>query len=129
MATIDLEIPNNIDLVAIHDIIDSIEKDIESKFNISTVIHMDPVGHETHETRMLKKKIIQLFKEIKSFRSIHDFRVTGVDDCRIIEMHVVLDGLIIKKDPSCNLHKDDMENIIKKNIDCQDCKILVDIEY
>ena len=42
MASIHAEIPSNIDLVTIHEIIDSAEREISQKLNIYLVIHMDP---------------------------------------------------------------------------------------
>ena len=43
MASIHAEIPSNIDLVTIHEIIDSAEREISQKLNIYLVIHMDPM--------------------------------------------------------------------------------------
>ena len=43
MASIHAEIPSNIDLVTIHEIIDTAEREISKKLNIYLVIHMDPM--------------------------------------------------------------------------------------
>jgi cation diffusion facilitator family transporter len=129
MATIDVEIPCNIDIVAIHDIIDDIEKDIESTFGISIVIHMDPVGFETEEENQIRNEVLKILKTLKSFRSIHDFKITGNNLRRLIEMHVVLDGESLDNNLPIETCKFNMENLVKEYIGYIDCKIIIDIEY
>ena len=54
MASIHAEIPSNIDLVTIHEIIDSAEREISQKLNIYLVIHMDPMC--IHDDKINKVK-------------------------------------------------------------------------
>lgn len=61
MASIHAEIPSNIDIMEIHDIIDAAEREISKKLNIYLVIHMDPIcviSEEIREARQMVEKII-----------------------------------------------------------------------
>ena len=49
MASIHAEIPSNIDIMEIHHIIDTAEREISKKLNIYLVIHMDPICVDTDE--------------------------------------------------------------------------------
>ncbi len=75
MATIHVEVPNNVNFEQIHDTIDLIERKICETMDIFLVIHMDPV--EINDTKVLEKKkmVIDIVKKLEPKASIHDFRV------------------------------------------------------
>ena len=80
MASIHAEIPSNIDIMEIHHIIDTAEREISKKLNIYLVIHMDPICVDTDEiveARNMVKDVLKKYEEVKSF---HDFRVVGDHD-------------------------------------------------
>ena len=80
MASLHAEIPSNIDIMEIHDIIDTAEREISKKLNIYLVIHMDPVCVDTDElieARKIVSDVLEKYKEVKSF---HDFRVIREND-------------------------------------------------
>lgn len=80
MASIHAEIPSNIDIMKIHNIIDTAEREISKKLNIYLVIHMDPICVDTDEiieARNIVKSILKKYDAVKSF---HDFRVIGETD-------------------------------------------------
>lgn len=75
MATIHAEIPNDAHLVEIHEVIDTIERDILEEMDIFLVIHMDPI--ETKDVNILKKEgmILEILSRLEPKASIHGFRV------------------------------------------------------
>ncbi len=77
MATIHAEVPNDVNLEEIHEIIDSIERDILREKGIFIVIHMDPI--EINDSKVLEKKnmVISIVKELEPKATIHDFRVVN----------------------------------------------------
>ncbi len=77
MATIHAEVPNDVNLEEIHEIIDSIERDILREKGIFIVIHMDPI--EINDSKVLEKKnmVIGIVKELEPEATIHDFRVVN----------------------------------------------------
>ncbi len=68
------EIPYNCDIIKIHDTIDNIEKELNSKFNCLTTIHMDPLQTDDPITNKLQNYTIQLLHENYPELSLHDFR-------------------------------------------------------
>ncbi len=69
-----VEVPANSDLVTIHSMIDHIEREIDEKFGIEAVIHMDPVcsGCICGEMRELAESAA---KSVDPSATIHDLQV------------------------------------------------------
>ncbi len=76
MMSFHAEVPADGDLLAIHDVIDHIERELKQRNGIETVIHMDPVVQD-EQTEQLRGQVEQLAKEIDPRLSIHDFRTTA----------------------------------------------------
>ena len=64
------------DVLAVHDIIDDIERELKEKFHIEAVIHMDPIATKDPLTNELKAKVADLVRGIDPAMTIHDFRMT-----------------------------------------------------
>ncbi|MEG0366895.1 MAG: cation diffusion facilitator family transporter [Coprobacillus sp.] len=65
------------DVMVIHDQIDLIERELLSKFNILTTIHMDPIDMNDELTNQLREKVKYIVYEINQDYSIHDFRIVS----------------------------------------------------
>lgn len=76
MMSFHAEVPADADLLAIHDMIDHIEREMKAKHHIETVIHMDPIVND-ERTTALRAQVVQLAKEIGEELTIHDFRITA----------------------------------------------------
>jgi cation diffusion facilitator family transporter len=70
------EVPADADIMAAHDVIDHIERELHEKYAVEAVIHMDPilVGDET--TDRLRQLVTRRAREIDPDVTIHDFRIT-----------------------------------------------------
>lgn len=77
MASLHAEVPYNVPIMTIHSEIDKAEKEISSKLNIFTVIHMDPVNTDSKEVSGAKNELESVLKKFSEISSIHDFRVVG----------------------------------------------------
>ena len=73
--TMHVEVNKNEEMMAIHEIIDSIERDIYTKFNIKATIHLDPVDLDDELTRKMKRVITIIVTDINVNYTIHDFRI------------------------------------------------------
>ncbi|MGI6072399.1 MAG: cation diffusion facilitator family transporter [Lachnospiraceae bacterium] len=73
--SVHVEVDAGGDLLESHDLIDNIEKDITEKFNVKTVIHMDPIVTDDERTNELRKKVEEIIRTIDTEMSMHDFRV------------------------------------------------------
>ena len=76
MMSFHAEVPADGDLLAIHDVIDHIERELKQRNGIETVIHMDPVVQD-EQTERLRAQVEELAKGIDPRLSIHDFRTTA----------------------------------------------------
>ncbi len=76
MASVHAEVPDNIDIVKIHEIIDKTEKEIFKKLDVHTVIHMDPIAVNNERREALRRTVLCVVKNINESFDIHDFRMT-----------------------------------------------------
>ncbi len=77
MISLHAEVSASADLLATHDMIDNIEKDLREKLNCDAVIHMDPIITDDAVTLEVKEKIDALVKCIDRNLNIHDFRMVA----------------------------------------------------
>lgn len=126
MASIHAEIPSNIDLVTIHEIIDTAEREISQKLNIYLVIHMDPMCIHDEKINAIKGDVQKILFKYEQIKSMHDFRITeGKNQTNIIfDIEVNFDEVnTVEKEEELrkNLEKD-----IKKLNPLYNCIITID---
>lgn len=69
------EVSADSDIMMIHDVIDNIEKELQTKMGCDVTIHMDPiVTNDAHVTEM-KENVLEIVKNIDIRMTIHDFRM------------------------------------------------------
>lgn len=76
MMSFHAEVPADADLLDVHDMIDHIEREMKQRYNIETVIHMDPVVND-ERTLALREQVAQLARTIDPRMTIHDLRTTA----------------------------------------------------
>ena len=129
MASIHAEIPANLDIMEIHDVIDQAEREISEKLNLHLVVHMDPVSVETPETKTIKLAIQQIIEEHPVLISMHDFRVIGNEDHKKIAFDLVVDGNQLIKELTENSIKEEVIKKIKENHSEYHCIIIIDRHF
>lgn len=75
--TLHIEVDSHKDIMATHDAIDVIERDILKEFGILTTIHMDPIDTEDERVKELKEVVKKIVKDIDEAYDIHDFRIVS----------------------------------------------------
>ena len=75
MITLHAEVPAHGDIMAMHDVIDNIEKELMEKLHCHAVIHMDPVDTDDASIARLREQVAELVKRVEPSLTIHDFRV------------------------------------------------------
>lgn len=70
-----VEVPAEMGLITIHDIIDDIENELRQEYHCTAVIHMDPVATADKETLELRQKVGDTLLEMGKELSFHDFRI------------------------------------------------------
>lgn len=84
-ASVHAEVPDDADMVHIHEVVDAIERQVTKEMGICLVIHTDPVSVNNERVNALKKLVVDTAKDIDSSCDIHDFRITdGEENINII---------------------------------------------
>ncbi len=74
IASFHAEVDGKGDFFEAHDLIDNIEKQLLSEYNIACTIHMDPIVTDDEQINSLKSRVEGAVKSINSDFRIHDFR-------------------------------------------------------
>ncbi|MCB2293469.1 cation diffusion facilitator family transporter [Clostridium algoriphilum] len=91
MGSIHAEVPCDISIVKIHEIIDKAEKEISEEFNLYLVIHMDPINTADEEVKASRLELLGVLKFFSIIKSIHDFRIVGEGEHKNLIFDVVID--------------------------------------
>ena len=75
-ASVHVEVPYGSDIVHYHEQIDLCEKVVKERFDISLVIHMDPIDIQNEHVMSTRSAVETAVKGIDERLSIHDFRMT-----------------------------------------------------
>ena len=75
MVSLHGEVPANGDIVALHDLIDHTEKELEEKLGCEAVIHMDPLETDNEIITEMKHELLTHINSELPGISIHDFRM------------------------------------------------------
>lgn len=92
IASIHAEVPSNMSVTKIHEIIDRAEKEISAELDIYLVIHMDPITTDDKEILEAKKELTEALKAVPIVKSFHDFRVVGEGENKNLIFDVVIDA-------------------------------------
>ncbi len=95
MASVHAEVPEDGDIVHIHEIIDEIEKKIQKELGVHVVIHMDPISVSDERICATRSLVMSCVQGLNPAFSIHDFRMTDGAHCinLIFDLEVPFDIL------------------------------------
>lgn len=77
MISLHAEVPANQDVLALHDEIDNVEKELREQLGCEAVIHMDPVVTDDGITEETRRRVADLVRCIDDDITIHDFRMVS----------------------------------------------------
>lgn len=77
MISLHAEVNANGDILALHDTIDNIERELSEKYSCTAVIHMDPVDCDDVRTAEMRLKVARLASALDPAITIHDFRMVS----------------------------------------------------
>lgn len=129
IASVHAEIPANIDIMEIHNVIDNAEREVSEKLNIHLVIHMDPICIVTDEIKETREYVETILRKHPCIKSLHDFRIVGDGDTK----NLIFDIVVSPKDLKSTLQKENLiaeiTNSIKKVHSHYNCIITIDYDY
>ena len=77
MISLHAEVPASQNVLALHDEIDNVEKELREKLGCEAVIHMDPVVTDDGVTEETRRRVAELVRCIDDDITIHDFRMVS----------------------------------------------------
>ena len=77
MISLHAEVSSAGNILALHDVIDNVEKELGEKFGCEAVIHMDPLDCDDRKTAETREKVAKLATIIDPGMTIHDFRMVS----------------------------------------------------
>lgn len=129
MASIHAEIPSDINVMVIHEIIDRAEREISNKLNIYLVIHMDPICVTTTEINGTYDEVRKIIDYNPLIESMHDFRIIGEGEKKNLIFDVVVNPEKIKAiTTNEDLRKQLIKSITKLHPQ-YNCIITIDNDY
>ncbi len=75
IASAHAEVPSNIDVMKLHDVIDNVETKINKELGIIICIHMDPIVVDDEEVERYKELAKEVIADYDNEFTFHDFRV------------------------------------------------------
>ena len=127
MASIHAEIPSDISVMQIHEIIDTAEREISEKLDIHLVIHMDPICITDEENIITLKEINNIIDLNPNFTSIHDFRIIGTGENKTLLFDAVVNDKKVKINNE--ILKEELINDILKLHPNYKCIITIDKHF
>ncbi len=80
LASVHVEVPDDVDIVLAHETIDSLERLVYDKMQIELVIHLDPISVNDERVKHFRELTAEVIREINPEFSFHDFRMTDGDE-------------------------------------------------
>ena len=124
MASIHVEVPNDVDIETSHEIIDTIEREVLKELNLFLVIHMDPI--ETKDERVLfyKNMVLTILFELDEELKIHDFRMVDGKE----RINLIFDLVVPYKYNESQI--ENLENMLSEHVKEMDhkCACVVTVE-
>lgn len=75
MISLHAEVPEDGDILEIHEAIDHIEKELTERLGCDAVIHMDPIATRDQMVNETRCRVAELVRQVDPAATIHDFRM------------------------------------------------------
>lgn len=130
MAVIDVEFPAEVDIITMHSIVHDAEREIGDKYNLTLVIHMDPLHKESEEDYQFRQEVKQIIKSYPNVKSMHDFHLVKDDgELKHIEFHLVIDGNEVTDPAEYERIKEELEKILEERFEKIKFDIIIDVKF
>lgn len=129
IASIHAEIPSDKDILDIHEIIDTAERELSEKLKIYLVIHMDPVNVQDEEIYETRQELEDMLKQNPYILSIHDFRIVGKGERKNLIFDVVVDPNELDRNITKDEIKKNITKLVKEVHPCYGCIIGIDRKF
>ena len=127
LASVHVEVSQNINVVHCHEQIDLCEKLVGERLGVELTIHCDPVDTDNEEITKTRSMLSEAVKSIHPDASIHDFRMTPMAQTRT---NLIFDA-VLPKDAKIteSEYKEKISQLAKEMNHTFVCVITVDKDY
>lgn len=126
MVSLHAEVPGNMNIFELHDVIDVTEVSVAMKLGCHCVIHMDPIDSENPRLQELKKVIHEEVMKIDENITFHDVRMVSGNTHTNLIFDVV-------KPYDCKISDEELKKLLSKQINDREkdvfCVITVDVPF
>lgn len=129
IASLHAEIPSDIDIMEIHNVIDIAEREVSKDLNIHLVIHMDPICVITDEIKETWNYVETVLRKHDSIKSMHDFRIVGEGDTKNLIFDIVVSSSMSSNKKENEKMLKNIKEAIKKEHPQYNCVITVDYDF
>jgi divalent metal cation (Fe/Co/Zn/Cd) transporter len=109
LASVHVEVDSRDDFLKSHDIIDTLEREAGDAFDLSLVIHMDPVDTTDPLTAELRARMERLSETIAGVVGVHDLRIVK----GYTRTNIIFDAVL---SPACKLPKETLFALFEADI-------------
>lgn len=120
------EVDGTRDIYEIHDVIDTIEKDLYEKLSVEATIHMDPIDIHNETTTQTRDEMSRLITRLHKDATIHDFRMVPGNTHTNLIFDVVVPFDVKMSDEEI---KEEVQNIVSSRWDNYFTVITIDRNY
>lgn len=109
MISLHAEVPGDMDIFALHDVIDNAEVDIAKRFNCAVTIHMDPIDLKNDEVKKMREFVSEEAVSINPGITVHDLRIVPGPTHKNVIFDVV-------KPLSCLMNDEELRSTLSSRI-------------
>ena len=129
IASIHAEIPADKNIMEIHDVIDTAEREVSKELNIHLVIHMDPICVITEDIKETFDYVNKVIKKYPSIKSMHDFRIIGDGKKKNLIFDIVVSSNLSKQRDNNTKMLNEIKSSIKNKHPQYNCIITLDYDF
>ncbi|MCK9170333.1 MAG: cation diffusion facilitator family transporter [Treponema sp.] len=112
MISLHAEVPGDINIFELHEVIDNAERDIAKRFNCAVTIHMDPIDLKNDEVERMWKFVSAEVSSINPGITVHDLRlVPGPTHTNVIFDIVKPHSCLMSDEELCNTLSSRIKNV------------------
>ena len=123
IVTLHAEVPCDINIITIHEIVDNIERTLKKDLDCEVLIHIDPIITNDEEVLEIRDMVLNIIKSIDENLTMHDFRMVKNN----LYPRIIFDIVIPH---NFNMTNESListiEQLIRKNIN--ECKLIINID-
>lgn len=129
IASIHAEIPSDVDIMEIHNVIDKAEREVSKELDLHLVIHMDPICIITDEVQEAWDYVAKTLRKYPEIKSMHDFRVVGEGNIKNLIFDIVLSPSDKTSQTKIDIMVEEIKKSIKEEHPQYNCVITIDYDF